>query len=187
VYTHEQEMTSKDIQELAKSVTSDELYNKCLDYGLEENLSCGCKLSELVNMYKKLPTEDLTCIFTEHGVLQSACAGNGYDHRMNREKICRAFGVLVLDKAYKNNKSVSFEIGWCEINMKVTIIIEDFNKELEKDTLESRMVDVRLECIKKEFENNDIPVTIDDKKDFMDRMGKEVSDVIIRLFEVYGK
>jgi hypothetical protein len=71
--------------------------------------------------------------------------------------------------------------------MKVTIIIEDFNKELEKDTLESRMVDVRLECIKKEFENNDIPVTIDDKKDFMDRMGKEVSDVIIRLFEVYGK
>jgi hypothetical protein len=71
--------------------------------------------------------------------------------------------------------------------MKVTIIIEDFNKELEKDTLESRMVDVRLECIKKEFENNDISVTIDDKKDFMDRMGKEVSDVIIRLFEVYGK
>jgi hypothetical protein len=110
VYTHGQEMTPKDIQELAKSVTSDELYNKCLDYGLEENLSCGCKLSELVNTYKKLPTEDLTCIFTEHGVLQSACAGNGSDHRMNREKICRAFGVLVLDKAYKSNKSVSFEI-----------------------------------------------------------------------------
>lgn len=123
VYTDSQEITVKQLQEIAKQVGKNQkkFYEKCIEYGLQEDLSkvhqehageqpCTCKLSELVKHYENLPTEDLTCYFTEFGVEQSACAGNGSQHRLNREQICRAFGVLVLDECYKRGYSVSFGI-----------------------------------------------------------------------------
>ena len=44
--------------------------------------------------------------------------------------------------------------------MKVKIIVDGFLDEEKKDTLESRMVDVRLKELEYEFEKNGIPTTI---------------------------
>ena len=123
IYTKSQEITVDQLQEIAKKVGKDSqsFYRKCLEYGLKEDLStvhqeyageqpCTCKLSALLKTYENLPTEDLTCYFTEWGVQQSACAGNGSQHRMNREQICRAFGILVLEECYRKGYSASFTI-----------------------------------------------------------------------------
>lgn len=123
IYTKEQEISVEQLQEIAKQIGKDQqkFYRKCLEYGLKEDLStvhqehakeqpCTCKLSALVKTYENLPTEDGTCNFTETGVEQSSYAGNGSQHRMNREQICRAFAILVLDECYKKGYSVSFTI-----------------------------------------------------------------------------
>lgn len=123
IYTSSQEITMEKLFEICKKVGQDQHHfiMKCLEYGLDENLQCGCKLSELTAKYMDLPTKDGTCTFhmpmkmpsgddLEGMVLQSAYAGNGSTHRMVREQICRAFGILVLDECYKQGYSVNFSI-----------------------------------------------------------------------------
>lgn len=102
--------TAEMIQEIAKSITIEQLKAKCAEYGLIE-VKCreGCKLEEFLEKYKSLPTDDLTCRFTKDGVLQSATSGTG--HREETEIIRRAFGILVLNECYKRKLSVSFIIA----------------------------------------------------------------------------
>jgi hypothetical protein len=124
IYTKEQEISVKQLQVIASQVGKDQqkFYRKCIEYGLQEDLSsvhkeyageqpCTCKLGELLKVYEHLPTKDGTCNFTEWGILQSTYAGNGSQHRLNREQICRAFAMLVLDECYKKGYSVSFTIS----------------------------------------------------------------------------
>lgn len=101
--------TPEMIQEIAKTITVEQLKSKCTEYGLEY-ISCqqGCTIDEFLEQYKSIPTEDLTCIFVPDGVLQSASSGHG--HRREREIICRAFGILVLNECYKKGLAVSFII-----------------------------------------------------------------------------
>lgn len=106
----ENKATPEMIQEIAKTITTEQLRAKCAEYGLTE-IKCpeGCTLDEFLNVYKKLPTEDLTCQFVPEGVLQSACMGTG--HRNETEIIRRAFAILVLDECFKRKLSVSLIIS----------------------------------------------------------------------------
>jgi hypothetical protein len=110
IFTHSQEISRAQLQEIAKSISQEALYAKCVEYGLKEDLPCSCKLSELIARYKEIPTEDGFCTFEEDGIDQDAFSGNGPEHRMVREQMCRAFGILVLDECYKRGYSVSFII-----------------------------------------------------------------------------
>ena len=106
----ENRATPEIIQEIAKSITIEQLSAKCAEYGLIK-LNCdeGSTLDEFFDKYKKLPTDDLTCRFFEDGVLQMASSGTG--HRKDTEIIRRAFGILVLDACYKKKLAVSFIIS----------------------------------------------------------------------------
>lgn len=110
IYSGDQEITMEQLHEITRKVGRGQkiFFDKCVEYGLEEDLICGCKLSKLLEKYKDLSTDDGTCNLLEWGVLQSCYGSSG--HRNIREQICRAFGVLVLDECYKKGYSVSFEI-----------------------------------------------------------------------------
>lgn len=85
IFTNSQEISLRELQKIASAISQKELYNKCEEYGLKEDLPCGCKLSELLARYENLPTEDGFCTFEEDGISQSAFSGNGNKHRMVRE------------------------------------------------------------------------------------------------------
>ena len=121
VHCKEQELTNDEFEMLVKGITQKQLRDKCIEYGLTEDLPCTCKLSKLLAKYKHLPTDDLTCYFSyadefdkdnEHSleINQDACMMNGSEHTLVRHIICKAFAILVLDAAYKQNKSLSFTI-----------------------------------------------------------------------------
>lgn len=109
-FSDDNKATPEMIQEIAKSITVEQLKAKCAEYGLTE-LKCqeGCKLEDFLEKYRDLPTEDLTCRFFEGGVFQSAASETG--HREETEIIRRAFGILVLDACYKKKLAVSFVIS----------------------------------------------------------------------------
>lgn len=109
-FGEENKATPEMIQEIAKSITVEQIKAKCAEYGLiKMNCQEGCTLDEFLEKYQNLPTDDLTCRFFEDGVLQSASSGTG--HREETEIIRRAFGILVLDACYKKHLAVSFIIS----------------------------------------------------------------------------
>lgn len=105
-----EEATPEMIQEIAKTISIDRLREKCSEYGLTKiECSQGCTLDTFLDIYKSLPTKDLTCRFTPEGILQTSSSGTG--HRGETEIIRRAFGILVLDECYKRGLAVSFIIA----------------------------------------------------------------------------
>ena len=109
-YSEENGATPEMIQEIARTVTVEQLREKCAEYGLTE-IECteGYKLDDFLEVYRNLPTDDLTCTFTDYGVSQSA-SGGGHERDV-KEIIRRAFGILVLDECYKRKLAVSFIIA----------------------------------------------------------------------------
>jgi hypothetical protein len=106
-YAYDGKISNEDLLEIVKSVTVSELYLKAQEFGLLQSQ----KTVKLCYNYETLPTEDLTCYFTydEHGDIEirQSCSGGGI-HRVYREIICRAFGILVLEKAFKKGYAVNF-------------------------------------------------------------------------------
>lgn len=102
--------TPEMIQEIAKSITIEQLKAKCSEYGLTElRCSSDCNLDNFIEKYRNISTDDLTCRFVPEGVLQSASSGTG--HRDETEIIRRAFGILVLNECFKRKLAVSFIIS----------------------------------------------------------------------------
>jgi hypothetical protein len=104
--------TPEIIQNIAKSITTKAFKDKCIEYGLKDDFGRGqgCQLDDFINRYKSLPTkEDMTCNFIDIGIMQSATGGSG--HRNERETICRAFSILVVDECFKRGLSVCLDIS----------------------------------------------------------------------------
>ncbi len=104
-------ITPEMIQEISKTITIEQLKNKCTGYGLDISKfdEDGIQIKEYIEIYRNIPTDDLSCRFYENGVIQSASGGG--ESRKIKEIIRCAFGILVLDACYKKHLSVSFRIS----------------------------------------------------------------------------
>ena len=92
-----------DILEVAKSISLLQLRKKAIEYGVSKEF-----IDEYVASYRKIPSDDLTIQLISECILQTASGIN--PSRDIKEKMRRAFGILVLDECYRRGWSVSFTI-----------------------------------------------------------------------------
>lgn len=107
-------ISNEQLIELVKSIRLEAILAKAWDFA---NLYMSWDNDyawELIQDFKDLPTKDLTCYFiykdddeTKDVQVNMSCSGYG-DHRIYREVICRAFGFLVLEEAFKKGYAMNF-------------------------------------------------------------------------------
>ena len=99
------------LHKIAKTISIEKLKKKCLSYGLTEQFEsiegCDHTLNQYLQPFENLPNEDISFRLNSFGIQMDVF---GIEHRNERETIRRAFSVLVLDMAFKQNIPVSLKI-----------------------------------------------------------------------------
>ena len=97
-----------DIVKVCRNISLEKFMNKCIEYGVRENV-----VMEYIEKYKTIPSDDATIFINyddRHGdIMQLA---SGYEEsRYIKEKVRKAFGILVLDECYKRGWNINFIIA----------------------------------------------------------------------------
>jgi hypothetical protein len=101
--------TPEQILDAARSVSMEALRAKCIEYGLENMVDeTGSGLDDYIKCYESIPSSDLTIRADENGIFSVASGGD--ISRVMKERIRRAFMILVVDECFRRGLSVHLGI-----------------------------------------------------------------------------
>ena len=104
-HSEKERISTEELLNIANGISLESLREKAIEYGVPAGV-----LGEYVEKYRAIPSKDLTVTISDRtGLCQMASGGDPC--RTIKEKMRKAFGILVLDECYKRGKSVNFEIA----------------------------------------------------------------------------